>query len=117
MAMSDKYNLTTQEVESAVKQMITDNYKLSLVHYNSVYFYAHDKTPMITLSEYNDKRKGAVIKPSLLLSNIPDVYSIKINNDFYKDLILLIGRQYDYTMNNKTPTATLNTQDVRDYYE
>lgn len=115
--MSDKYNLTTKDVEGAVNQMMADKYNLSLIHYNSIYFYAHDKMPIVTLAEYKDDRKGTVIEPSLQLSNIPDVYSIKIDNDFYKELIFLIGRQYDYNMANKTPRATLSMTDVKNYYE
>ena len=115
--MSDKYNLTTREVESAVKQMVSDKCNLSSVHYNSIYFYTHDKMPVVTLSEYKNKEKGTDVEPSLQLSNIPDVYSIKIDNDFYKELIFLIGRQYDYNMVNKTPRATLNIKDVQNYYE
>jgi len=117
--MSDKFEMPTfgmpvVEVGKSVRQMIKQKYILSSANYNSLYLYAEDEVPVVTLSEYHYDDASDKDEYFLSISNIPETPKLNISRDFYGDVILAIARRGG---NPKPLSDKFNIDEVRKFYE
>ena len=97
--------------------MVKDKYFLSVVCYNSLYFYTNDKVPVAVLSEYTDFADKKHTESFLDVSNIPDISSVKVHQDLYQDLFVSMGGYFYDLQNNVKPQKNINIADARNFYE
>jgi len=114
--MSEKYGISTKEVNQSVRQMIKDKYHLSSVNYNTLYFYDVNKTPVISLSEYHKGDEKDKEEYSLDILNIPDAIQVKIGQTFYNEILLLIARYKEIIGDNKSSLKKANIKEIRNFY-
>ncbi|MBR5903966.1 MAG: hypothetical protein IKZ49_00340 [Alphaproteobacteria bacterium] len=115
--MSEKYGISTSEVNQAVRQMIKDKYYLSSANYNSLYFYDVNKIPVISLSEYHKNNEINKEEYSLDILNIPEAMQIKIGQGFYNEALTLIGKYKEIIDGKKSALEKVSIKEIKKFYD
>jgi hypothetical protein len=112
--LSRPYGINVNQASKIVRQMVKEKYHLSSAHYNSMYFYTHDKVCVAAVSErHDDNNKSDSYSGELL--HINSMLSFNISKDIYNDIILTLAHRQEGVCQSKPEKITF--ADFKHYYE
>ena len=114
--LSRPYGINVNQASQIVRQMVKEKYHLSSAHYNSMYFYTHDKVCVAAVSErHDDNNKSDSYSGELL--HIDSMRDFRVNKDLYGEIISALARRKEGGFGNGQQPKKITFADFKQYYE